>query len=356
MIKLEKEVKPMEQLIEVSFSELKSWRRCQKQHHYKYRQNLQRKTKALPLYKGSVVHSCLEYHYKGKDWKEAWKLFKEEFDKLFPEEKAVYGDLPTEVARLMKGYIAYYKDEEWEVVKDNKGKPIVEREFKIRIPKTRVVIKGVIDLIIRDKYGIWVVDHKTVKKEPPSQEFRMSDVQTTLYFWVVLTLCEKWGIDPKEVKGAIFNYIRTEPPKEPELLQNGTMSKRNIDTCWLFYKSALKKAGLDPKDYLDMKKKLAGNEAKFYHRHRMDKPKTLIKTLLQEAVFTGYQIEAFSDHPVRSLDKSCDWGCEYKELCYAELQGLDTESLIRALYERRDEDGKSRKEKEAKGLIDRDEI
>lgn len=343
-------------LIEVSFSELKTWRRCQRMHHYKYVEKIQKRTKALPLYKGSVVHSCLEYHYKGKNWKNAWKIFKEEFDKLFPEEKAVYGDLPSEVARLMQGYTAYYKDEEWEVVKDKKGKPIVEREFRVRIPKTRVVVHGVIDLIIQDEYGIWVVDHKTVKKEPPSAEFRMSDVQTTLYFWVVLTLCEKWGINPKHLRGAIFNYIRTEPPKEPELLKTGGMSKRVIDTCWMFYRAALKKAGLDPKDYLDMREKLKGNEAKFYHRHRMDKPKSLMKILLQEAVFTAYQIESFHDSVARTLDKSCEWGCDYKELCYAELQGLDTDSLRKKLYERRTEDGKERKKKETKGLIERDEI
>lgn len=347
-----------EELIEVSFSELKSWRRCQRQHKFKYVEKLQKRSKSLPLYKGSVMHSCLEAHYKGEDWKDVWRVFRKEFNKLLPEEKAAYGNLPSEVARMMQGYLAHYKrdEDEWEVITDKDGKPIVEREFRVRIPKTRVVVKGIIDLVVRDKYGIWVVDHKTVKKEPPSQEFRMTDVQTTLYFWVVLTLCKEWGINPKELRGAIFNYIRTEPPKEPELLQNGTMSRRNIDTCWMFYRSALIKAGLDPKDYLDMRKKLKGNEAKFYHRHRMDKPRALMKILLQEAVFTAYQIEAFHGSVARTLDRSCEWFCDYKELCYAELQGFDTDSLIKTMYERRTEDGiEQRKRKEAKGLIEREE-
>lgn len=344
-------------LIEVSFSELKTWRRCQRMHKFKYVERLQKRSKSLPLYKGSVIHSCLEYYYTGRDWKDAWRLFKKEFDKLLPEEKAVYEDLPSEVARLMKGYTVYYKKDDLEVVTDKKGRPIVEREFRVRIPNTRVVVKGIIDLVARDNYGIWVFDHKTVKKEPPSQEFRMTDVQTTLYFWVVLTLCKEWGINPKDLRGAVFNYIRTSPPKEPELLKDGKMSKRNIDTCWMFYRSALIKAGLDPRNYLDMKKKLKGNEARFYHRHRMDKPKALMKILLQEAVFTAYQIEALHDSVARTLDKSCEWGCDYKELCYAELQGFDTSSMIKTMYERRTEDDhKERKKKEAKGLIDRDEI
>jgi len=346
-----------EELIEVSFSELKSWRRCQTMHNFKYVKKLQKKSKSLPLYKGSVTHSCLEYHYRGLDWKDAWKIFRKEFSKLLSEERAAYGDLPSEVSRMMKGYVAHYKNDEWEVVTDEEGKPIVEREFKIRIPNTRIVIKGIIDLVVKDRYGIWVVDHKTLKKDPPSNEARMSDVQTTLYFWVVLTLCKEWGIEAKKLRGAIFNYIRTEPPKEPELLKNGTMSKRQIDTCWMFYKSSLVKAGLDPKDYSDMKKKLEGSEARFYHRHRMDKPKTLMKMLLQEAVFTAYQIEAFSGMVARTLDKSCEWGCDYKDLCYAELQGFDTDGLIKTMYERRTEDGlEQRKKKEAKGLIERDEI
>lgn len=346
-----------EKLIEISFSQLKAWRRCQTAHNFKYVQKLQKKAKSLPLYKGSVTHSCLEYHYKGDEWKAALKIFRKEFDKLLDEEKAVYGNLPSEVSRMMQGYQAYYKKEDWQVVTDKQGKPLVEREFKIRIPKTRIVVKGIIDLVVRDEYGIWVVDHKTVKKDPPSNEARMSDVQTTLYFWVALTLCEEWGIDPKQLRGAIFNYIRTQPPKEPELLKDGSMSKRNIDTCWMFYKSALLKAGLNPDNYRDMRMKLRGNEGNFYHRHRMDKPKALMKMLLQEAVFTAYQIEAFADMPARSLDKSCDWFCDYKDLCYAQLQGFDTDGLIRTLYERREEDGlEQRKKKEAKGLIDRDEI
>lgn len=348
-----------EQLIEVSFSELKSFRQCQKMHHYKYVDNLQKKSKSLPLYKGSVVHSCLEEHYKGGDWKKAWKVFKKEFGKLMLEEKAAYGDLPSDVSRMMMGYVKHYKDDIWSVVRDKEGKPLVEREFKVRIPGTRVVVKGVIDLVAADEYGIWIIDHKTIKKNAPSSELRMSDVQTTLYFWVVLTLCEEWGIDTKELRGAIFNYIRTEPPKDPEILQSGEVSRRQIDTSWYFYKRAVIRAGKDPNDYLDMKKKLAGNESRYYHRHRMDKPKALMKLLLQEAVFTAYQIEALEQSKMvaRSLSWTCDHSCDYKDICYSELQGFDTDSIIKTLYERREKDGlKTRKEKERKGLIDRDEI
>lgn len=346
-----------ENLIEVSFSKLKLWRRCQYAHNYKYIKKLQKKSKSLPLYKGSVTHSCLETHYRGDDWKDAWKIFRKEYNRLLSEEQAAYGDLPSEVSRMMRGYVTHYKGEDWEVVTDKDGKPLVEREFKLRIPGTRIVVKGIIDLIIKDDYGIWVVDHKTLKKDPPSDEARMSDVQTTLYFWVVLALCEEWGINPKKLRGAIFNYIRTAPPKEPELLLDGGMSKKHIDTCWMFYRSSLIKQGLDPKDYVDMKNKLKGAEAKFYHRHRMDKPKALMKMLLQEAVFTAYQIEAFEEMPARNLDKSCEWMCDFKDLCYAEIQGFDTDGIIRTMYERRTEDGiEQRKKQEAKGLIERDEI
>jgi hypothetical protein len=350
----------VENLIEISFSELRSWRRCQRQHHYKYNRNIVKKSKSLPLYKGSVVHSCLETHYSGDDWKGAHKVFKKEFSKLMEEEKAEYGDLPSEVNRMVKGYIATYKDETWTVATDKKGKPLVEREFKVRIPGTRVVVKGVIDLVVHDSdpqyKGVWVIDHKTMKDSVPSNEFRMTDIQTTLYFWVVLTLCEEWGLDTKKVRGAIFNYIRTKPPKEPDLLPTGGMSKKNIDTSWMFYKQALKENGFDPNDYKDMRTKLRGKEEEFYHRHRMDKPKTLMKQLLQEVVFSAYQIEAFGDKPARTLDRSCDWMCDYKELCFAELQGLEVESMIKTMYEERQGDGIDQRKKQKAGLKERDEI
>jgi ATP-dependent helicase/DNAse subunit B len=63
-------------LIDVSFSELSCFRRCQMKHHYRYIKNIEKKTKALPLERGSALHRCLEALYTTGEWKPEWKKFR----------------------------------------------------------------------------------------------------------------------------------------------------------------------------------------------------------------------------------------------------------------------------------------
>lgn len=315
--------------IEVSFSQLSCFRRCQQKHHYKYIMNLERRRKGLPLERGSVIHKCLESLYKTGDWKKEWRKYKKEFKKLFEEEKELYGDLPKEIFRLMSSYIRVYRyDKRWKI----EG---VEVPFACRLPKSRVVLKGIIDLVMRDKLGLWAVEHKT-HKNLPSSEYRSMDVQSTLYYYILNSFAGLVSSD--EVMGVIFNYFRTKAPTVPRLLKNGTLSKAKIVTDPHTYKKAIKKHGLNVEDYRDVLQKL--DASTFFSRRRISKPDSLVSKVITETIITGHLIEPFLERrllPTRTILPNCtDGGCEYLPICQGELHGYDTSYIIQKEFKERE--------------------
>jgi hypothetical protein len=326
-------------LIEVSYSELQCFLRCSMKHHYKYIKNLERKTKDLPLERGSVLHLCLKSLYSTGEWKPAHKEYKKQFAKLFDEEKELYGDLPAEVFRLMRGYYNCYKgDLNWKVLG-------VEVPFKCRLPNSRVVVTGIIDLVVEDKMGIWIVEHKT-HKEIPSHDYRMMEIQPTLYFYPV-----DLHFGSNLARGIIYNYIRTKSPTVPQLLKNGSLSRKKIDTDLATFKATIKKHNLNPDDYTDVLERLSYKS--FFKRVRLPRPDILINNVIREAIITGHLIEYYKERrvlPARTILKSCQFDCEYQPICWAELHGHDVEYIMSSQYQQRQEvrsnKGK-REEKEA---------
>lgn len=316
-------------LIELSVSRLKTWRRCQVKHDFKYVDKLRPKRKAVPLRRGSWVHSCLEARNEGKNWVDVIKQLKaDEYDKLFAEEKAELGDLPTEVFRIMRAYHQTYAkvDLVYETI-------AAEQQFMIRLGKTPFVLTGVIDRIMRNKTNgqIWCQEYKTMKRLP-SEDYRLSDIQTTVYVQVLQYLAPYLGYNPKDVMGVIIDYICTKPPTIPDVLKSGELSRRKIFCDRWTYLACLKREGLDPADYEDFLERL--DENKFFYRIPMTRSRDMLNNVFKELLITGQQIKNFSGRRVsRSLDWTCDRPkCEYRDLCLAQFQGLDTHFLIESQF------------------------
>jgi hypothetical protein len=190
-------------------------------------------------------------------------------------------------------------------------------------------LEGIIDWVFEDEQGLWVADHKTVGQIPDA-EVNFTDAQTTMYFKAAQLL----GLDPL---GTVFNYIKTKTPEKPALLKNGSMSRANIDSDVLTYMTAVKNAGLDPKDYEDMVEKLRGKT--FYKRQRIPRPDKLVEGLTADCITTMDIMDALDKHKqdthYRCISKNCSWDCEYAPICFAELAGRDTTAMIDLNYEER---------------------
>ena len=195
----------------------------------------------------------------------------------------------------------------------------------------------VIDLVTKDRKGDhWLWEHKTTTNVP-NDGHRFRDLQTT---WAAAVLEEATGI---RVAGVIWNYIRTKEPTVPELLKNGSLSRRsNIDTTWPVYLNAIRDAGLSVEDYYDMRDLLAGRDTSVFF------PRYQVNLYAQESVLLGDFIRSAKEaasatrrnvQPIRSIDRHCDF-CSYQKLCSAVIangHGAD-EELKPLLFRQRGEE------------------
>lgn len=315
---------PMAEPLRLSNSKAKTYRRCPKQYEFKYVQKLRRKSHALPLKRGDWLHQLMMTHYDGHDWRVRHAELTVEFMKLFEEEREEYGDLPTECSRIFRSYLAHYRhiDGQYTVI-DSEVDEIVE------LPNGDT-FNFIIDLIVEDQDGgIWLWDHKTVKGFMPA-DFMLLDTQLSRYFWAA----RKIGI--KGLRGVMFNELITAPPTAPELLKNGRLTERQNLKCDVYtYMATIKAHGLDPKDYRDTLLRLKGQSDRWFRRTKLPKSKHLTEQMMRELLMTSREIKEATrrGHFPRHPDKSCQWGCDFTELCIIDLNGGDTSDVIKLKYQ-----------------------
>ncbi len=299
-----------------SQSMAKAWRRCHRLFRIKYEERLSRRQSSSQLFRGTIIHKMLELDVLGKDWKSALEEYRIAYSKLFDEERDGFSS-PEELEGIYLRYKARYADDGL----DYQGRAeipftVVHRGFPFR---------GKLDKLPVDRQGRrFVADHKT-HKVIPDEEARFSDLQTVVYFWAARE-------NGEQVDGILWDYIRTKPPAIPEKLVKGGLSKRaNIDTTYEVYLEEVKKNGLDPTDYADILAKLKAKGDTFFKRVFLPKPsEVLIKSVVSDFFDTFEELE-HSKSNVHNLTKDCK-GCEYHQICSAEVRGLDTDFIKKQLF------------------------
>ena len=309
-------------MIKISQSMLKTFRKCHKAFDYKYRQNLQRKKKEASLLRGSCVHEMIEAKANGKDPWETFETYIENNKPLFIEQDPEYENLIDMVTNIMEGYFSYYKNDPLKPL-PFKGK-FAEHEFTVELTKD-IILTGVIDMIVEDpKLGIGIMDHKT-HKILPTGDIAYSNIQSALYAWA-MTQLEEFP-NPQFM---VWNYIRWKEPTKPKLLKSGKMSTSLGDTTWRVYRKALIEAGLDPKDYEEVKAQLEGRESEFFVRQYLPINKTIMENIKEDTIETATQIQT-TNYKDRNITRDCNY-CEFYSLCQAELKGLDSEMVKKYEY------------------------
>ena len=197
----------------VTNSELKSFRRCKREHHYSYRMGYREIHKAGPLRFGTAVHKALEV------W---WgRATLGDIDKALAAIDAD-GDIDeferAKARAMMMAYHARWIDAEFEVL-------AVEKQFEAPLinPATGAESKtyeigGAIDAIIRMPNGdVFIAEHKTTSLDcgfdsPYWKRLRI-DSQISIYY----TGARSLGYD---VKGCLYDVLRKPAirPKEIPLV------------------------------------------------------------------------------------------------------------------------------------------
>jgi len=314
----------------VSWSEIKTFQRCPKQHEYKYVERLVPIKKSRPLFLGSWVHAALQTHYTDGDWRIGSQVFTDEWNKLFDEERLalrtrgrqVSKPLPDIVKQIMESYIWYHRDDNWKVV-------AVEQEFMVPTPlkidgKVQY-LKGIIDLVIEDQdANWWVIDHKTAGTIPEPTAFHAMDPQLMLYPWAA----EKaWGWN---IAGVIYNYVKSKPPSIPQINKDGSLSKRKVVTDYPTLYRFLKREGYEPRDFAHLLRPLS-KRSPFLRQYRYPREKQVTREILLDALSVTKHIRE-DKRRSRTITRDCATMCSYHELCRSELSGLDTTILRKSMF------------------------
>lgn len=317
-------------------SMLKTFRRCPKQADFKYHRRLKPKRLGSPLKRGTWVHALLEAYHKGEDWKAVHEKYSYQFSQLFDEEKDFYGDMPTEIFTIMQAYMWHYKNDPWEWI---------DAEFQLEAEfPDGTIYRGKIDALIRNQFGLWLVDNKT-HKTLPKLNFRLLDAQSALYLWAA----RENGLN---VNGFIWNYLRWKPPTVPALVdRNRRLTDSAVDTDYPTMYRAIKRYKAEhpdtfkvrPKDLAKLKF-LAGQQyefgkpqtSDFFRRDIMEKSDEMIDRVVKGNLHTSLRMHDYEfddpDFVERVVERSCEFSCSYVDLCSAELIGANTRPIIKQNY------------------------
>jgi len=267
----------------------------------------------------------------GQNWLAHHRKLEAEFNNYFEEEREILGhDMPEQCLRLMRSYIRQYGKS------DKKQYTVIDTEMDeiVTLPNG-LEVNVIIDLIVEDrKGGLWGWDYKTRTNFDP-KDLILLDPQYSLYYDAM----ELMGYTP--LRGFVVDEIRKKAPTVPKVLARGGLSKaKNIDTDTWTYMAAIREQGEDPEDYADILAHIAANQKdRFYRRTYIPKDPPVLKAVRRELITSANEIRRAAKgnhHYTRSVDKSCIWGCDYRDLCIIELHGGDTSLMKRQSFTTRE--------------------
>jgi hypothetical protein len=284
------------------------------------------------LWLGHGVHYGLAEFYRSKrdpveaayEWLDK-KVTPDELSIMWPEEREEFNGVVALLEAMLSGYVAFARENDAFAVMG------VEVPLDIHVEGTRSRLIGNIDIVVEQRKGIWVVDHKSTIQYANPVYLELDD-QMTAYLWLLEQLT---GVFPK---GAIYNQLRKKIPAEPEVLVTGGLSKKkNIDTTYEKYLEAIVKHNLNPNHYEDILEFLRNKTEGFYKREYVARSRYELEhfgeQLTAEVREMNSKQTVLYHHPTRD----CSWSCSYRDLCLCENTGGDLQALIKVNYEHADE-------------------
>lgn len=313
-------------MLVVSNSKISTWRKCHRCYYYKYCEHLRPKVKSSALQRGSILHECIEAYDSGRSWRRVFEPFRDQFyQTTFREEMVEIGDIPAMVEELMENYQALY---------DNDGLEYLGSEvhFILDLIPGQVQIEGYLDAIVKDENTrIWCKETKTYKRSP-NYDFLLMNTQSSLYLWAMTQMGYK-------SQGTLWDIVRAKQPSVPSFLADGKLSQRAVDSTPYTVEKWLRANGLNPQDYPQLMGKLRFEN--YFTRHLVRINPTTAESIMDDFRSSARQILRFGGkYRDRNLTKECTW-CDYKSICQAEIQGLDTDFIRKKQFEISEKEGRA---------------
>ena len=238
----------------------------------KIRQNYEPLRRIAAFDFGTAIHAGLEAYYDPETWwddrakKESYACvaFRESIRRVqlkVAEAGVEVDDGFAEERELGLGMLDHYF--RWAPEHDDSLRPVlVEQEFEVPL-YAGSVYQGRVDLVVEDRFGYWIVDHKTTATFGGTEWLALDD-QCSSYAWA---LERQLGL---RVRGVIYNELRKKLPHRPKLLNRGVLSlDKSQETTHDIYLQTILDEGFDPKPYTDFLAYLKEYPKEFFRRTRV---------------------------------------------------------------------------------------
>lgn len=282
-----------------SFSKVNSYITCPYSHYLRYVEKWYPKQKSRALSVGSAIHECCEAFRKGKI---------DEFNFNITDEID------------LKKWLEYYKKYS-RIITDYEF-VFIEKTFKCK------GFIGILDGLVRNKRTgkLWIYEMKTFSQMP--NEFdRIFRPQPYIYYQQL----KNKGI---YVEGVVWEYIKSDLPKEPSILKNGTISKAiNNSLIPDTIEKVCKDNGLDINNYQDLVE-----QSKINIQNYFDVKERYITPSVAEAMFNEFNsVRINRNNKNKHINSITCKMCSYKDVCLCELTGGDKDYLLEINFERKKE-------------------
>ncbi len=311
-------------------SEIQDFLRCRKRWDYRWQERLISKKKNDKLFFGELFHLYLEKYYKTKNHDTAQQYMLQTLDMYMDED---WEELQDKLIEITNHYYETYKTDLFTVIG-------VEVQFSIPLTATKN-FTGTIDLIYRDTEGrLWFADHKTTTSIEKYEKNAILDRQINRYWWAIQQLAKGNGIimGDKNILldnpyGFMYNIIYKDYPVPPKVLKSGGLSKdKSQKTTYQMYKKAITDLQLNEADYTEILEHLSSFPFKFFSRVEVFRNQQEIDCTMEEI---GAIVQDMDNcRTYRNITTDCQWDCQYKDLCLAEIDGSDAQWLRDELYEK----------------------
>lgn len=320
----------MSNLFRVSHSKVKTWRKCRAAYDYRYRQKLRKKRKSRPLVFGSIVHDMIESFANGLNPFKQLKRLEQSQGQMFRSQAEELGNLIEDVDVIMTEYFEHWEPKgpkHIEYIELN-GKRS-EHTFEVEIAPG-IVAEGKIDAFVKtDNKLRWLGEHKS-GKNMLSEDHRWRNLQPAIYIRIV----DMVGLPA--VDGTLWDYIRSKPPSAPQILKNGELSARGLDTLPLKIERTFKELKIKPsKKHQSLLEQAKRNRSTYFQRVFNPVKKDVVDYLFKGFVTTAKEIADLHETKSASemnIDFHCNM-CDYEPLCRARLQKLDFDFVKKKEYD-----------------------
>lgn len=349
----------------VTYSELRTRRRCPWKGHLEYDQMLSPVVTSPGLREGSIMDAGLNalYDHHKRTGEHNLDVMLAAMDKEADREEARIASQATlfeeewaairERTALLKDVAANYVP--WAREADA-GLQVVTRQLQADVPvvapsgrsSTKYQYRFKPDGLVAFGGELWVWEDKAWKViDRASLKLLSIDEQCGMYLWGLRQLIDR-GEAPQEVMeafgeygypvGVIYNVLRKKLPVVPALLKAGGTSKdKAIDTTEEVYRATLAERGQDPAEYAEALDLLREKGNTFFVRQPVYRNISELAEI-GERIYQATRLLA-EGHTFKSVDRTCSQ-CQFFPLCleYSDELYLNAYRVRKARHEEYEEE------------------